>query len=211
MLRLGGCAGLIVGCALSFAVARLVWTENGRAVLMVVLVETDFHDQALWVADGLVRDYPRSSWQYYRVQGMLRRWQGRTDESFAAYDAAIAAFPDLWWPYSHRCFYTAILGSDRQVAEVLATCDRSIALGPSDPGLAHDRRAFARARAGDRAGAIEDWDLTLEYLGPRPERARGEDVRAIRRAWLATLEAGGDPLTPEVLAAERERYGARGR
>jgi tetratricopeptide (TPR) repeat protein len=176
-------------------------TEVGQFTTVYALVEVGRYEQALPIAERLVREHPRRNWHYYRKQAQILRGLGRTDEALAVYDAAVAAMPDEWWAHSHRCFYYALLAEP--TSDSMASCDAQLELNPSRPETAYDRRGFARVRVGDHAGAIADFQEELDILArvdPHDWRIRS------RTGWLESLRSGTDPLTPEELAHERGHY-----
>jgi len=200
MLRLVSVLAVLGMCGLVVAGAWAWRSERVRFGTAFLLSELRLHQASLYVCRELVRQHPTASWDYYRLQAKALRHLGRVEESLAVYDAAIAALPDSWWAHSHRCFYNALYADPRPV---LDSCDRQLDLSPSAPDVAWDRRAIARARTGDRAGAIADMERALALM----RELQVELWRVpVREAWLATLRAGGDPFTPAELAAERARY-----
>jgi hypothetical protein len=200
MIRLAAIVVAVGACGLLAAGALAARTATGRYAAAFVLSVVHHHERALGLAQGLVRDYPGTRWEYYRLEAFNLRHLDRIPESLAVYDDAIAVLPDQWWPHSHRCFYNAML-ADAVLA--LDSCDRSIALAPDDPAVAYERRAIARAMTGDRAGAIADLQVSLAAY------ARNDDTPwqiAVRRRWLETLQGGGDPFTPDEIAREMTHY-----
>jgi WD40 repeat protein len=89
--------------------------------------------------------------------------------------------------------------------KVLFACDRMVAQVPESLDF-HDSRGLARALTHDYAGAIEDFTFFVEHYAPNsyypspssPSMPIDERL-AQRRAWIAALERGENPLTDEVL------------
>jgi tetratricopeptide (TPR) repeat protein len=204
MARLVAIFALIGLCLLATGLAMAERTEMGRFATLYALYDWGLYDQAVSLADGLIKDYPHSRWDYYRLKAAALRRSGHYKESLAVYDAAIAASPNWWWAYSHRCFYGALLGDAKQV---LDSCDKQFELNPSDAVVAYDRRAIARTMAGDRAGAIADFEKALQLSDQGVPVPYAPGLRALRGSWLATLKAGGNPLTQDVIWQELARYG----
>ena len=98
--------------------------------------------------------------------------------------------------YSAVCRLGALAG---RAAEVLAECDRAVALVPEN-GSVRDSRGIARALLGDASGAIEDFTAFVEWAEPR---APGAQLIGKRRAWIAALEGGRDPFNDAALAELR--------
>lgn len=193
VVALGACAALAAALA-------LMGNERGRYWTMVALTLGGENELALPIAQELVDDHPGERWDYYRFEAMNLRRMGRIADSLSVYEEAVRALPDEWWAHSHTCFYNALYGN---AAAVLDDCDRSIALGPDQPDTAHDRRAIARALAGDRAGAIADFEVAMDIW----RQGDGDDWRIESRTrWLEALRAGDDPLGPAELAEEQSHY-----
>jgi WD40 repeat protein len=97
---------------------------------------------------------------------------------------------------------------------VLLTCERAVELEP-DNAEYHDRRGLARALTGGYAGAVEDFEFTVERWKERLEEIEGaympaeskqdilEDVQK-REAWISKLEMGRNPFDAETLEALRD-------
>jgi tetratricopeptide (TPR) repeat protein len=209
LARVLGALALLAACSTCAAGAVFARTELGRYAVLYVLYQNKANDLCATYADGLIRDYPTSNWHYYRIKAACLRRMGRFEESLAVYDEAIRALPDDWWPYSHRCYYRGLLDDPEAV---LADCDRAVAMQPDDPSLgdpviAHDRRAIIRDLVGDRQGAIEDLEAALALTDQGVPGGYADSVRRDREEWLATLEAGGDPITQDVIWSELAVYG----
>jgi TonB family protein len=122
---------------------------------------------------------------------------GRISEAMSAYRAAQALDPrparaaSFWHPL---CWYGTLW---ERAAEVLWTCDHMVAVAPTQ-GWARDARGIARALTGDTQGAIDD--LSAFAAGTMNDQARSE-----RLAWVASLRAGRNPFTAQVLASLRGR------
>lgn len=204
MLRLFIVFALIAACAAAALVGTWFRTETGRHFLAHLFVDLDLDEQAVPIAVGLVEDYPGKEWEYYRLAGMSLRRVGRYEESLEMYDRAIEALPDEWWAHSHRCFYTTILTGESE--PVLDSCDRSIELEPTSPGVAYDRRAIARAVAGDLDGALADLAQAIEFEERRDWRGYSRSQQQARYAWLEALRSGENPIDDEELRLERMHY-----
>jgi hypothetical protein len=200
MLRLALPLILVGMCGLASVALVASRSEKGRHFITYYLSATHHPDRALGMAEALVRDYPTGRWEYYRLEAYNLRHLGRVHESLAVYDRAIAVMPGEWWAHSHRCFYNAMLAD---ASTVMDSCDRSIELGPTDPAVAYERRAIARALVGNRAGAIADLELSIAAY--RQAKRTPPELES-RERWLATLRAGDNPFTPEEIAREMANY-----
>jgi tetratricopeptide (TPR) repeat protein len=200
LLRLGAVLAAVATCALALLGVRAWRSESVRYTVTGVVSEMNAYRLALPLSVALVDDYPGSNWHYYRLKARNLRRVGRVEESLAVYDDAVAAMPNEWWAHSHRCFYHALYGD---VASVLDSCDRQIELGSTEPDVAYDRRAIARALLGDREGAIADLRTALEAM----RELTPDDWRiAVRERWLQALLDGQDPLTADEIREERTHY-----
>ncbi len=81
--------------------------------------------------------------------------------------------------------------------QVVSACDRAVALAPENANI-KDSRGLVRALAGDREGAIQDFEAFVASTSDSAAKAR-------RQAWIEDLRAGRQPLTDAVLASERDR------
>lgn len=202
--RLLAATGMLFACLACSGSALFVRSEQGRYLVLFVLYHNWLNELCVKHADRLIADYPTSNWHYYRMKAACLRRLGRIEESLAVYDQAIRVFPDNWWPYSHRCYYRGLLDDPHKV---IADCDRSVELAPSDRVIALDRRAMIRALLGDRQGAIADLEEALELSRRKQPGAFSDELRAIREEWLRTLRQGGNPLTQEAIWQDLAMYG----
>ena len=84
-----------------------------------------------------------------------------------------------------------------RAADVLFACERIVELEPQN-GAYRDSRGLVRALLGDTEGAVEDFELYVNWVGD-------ERLRAQRQGWIDALGAGRNPFTKELL--ERLRGG----
>ena len=82
-----------------------------------------------------------------------------------------------------------------QAAEVVSACDRAVELAP-DNAYIKNSRGLVRALTGDMEGAIQDFEAFVASTSDAK-------LKVQRQAWIEALRAGQQPLTEEVLAAER--------
>jgi TonB family protein len=124
---------------------------------------------------------------------------GDIAEAMSAYSSAQALDPrparaaSFWLPL---CWYGTLW---EQAAEVLWTCDHVVAVAQTQP-WARDARGIARAMTGDTRGAIDDLSAFANWTMSDQERSE-------RLAWVASLRAGQNPFTADVLASLRSREG----
>jgi tetratricopeptide (TPR) repeat protein len=88
--------------------------------------------------------------------------------------------------------------------QALPYCQQAIDLDP-DPALI-DSRGLAYAQMGDVEAALVDFEAYIAWLETQSDEA-WQPVLARRRAWVAALNAGENPITPAVLAEIRHEYG----
>ncbi|MCP6760512.1 MAG: AAA-like domain-containing protein [Fischerella sp. CENA71] len=75
--------------------------------------------------------------------------------------------------------------------DVMFACEKAVSLLPDD-GNIRDSRGLARALTGDTKGAIEDFQVYIQWID-------NPGAKAKRQSWVKDLSAGKNPLTPEVL------------
>ena len=85
-------------------------------------------------------------------------------------------------------------------ADVLFAGEKAVSLSPDYKGY-QDSRGLARALTGDLDGALTDFQSVLDWYG------FSDSVKARRERWVAALQAGENPFTPEELDALREAEG----
>jgi WD40 repeat protein len=104
---------------------------------------------------------------------------------------------ELW---NSLCWEGTLWG---EASSVMSACERAVALAPED-GNARDSRGLARALTGDIAGAINDFKYYI--LWARGSNGFGNVAVSVprREAWIKDLERGLNPITADVLQAERD-------
>jgi len=85
-------------------------------------------------------------------------------------------------------------------ADVLFAGEKAVSLSPKFKGY-QDSWGLARALTGDLDGALTDFQSVLDWYG------FSDSVKARRERWVAALQAGENPFTPEELDALREAEG----
>lgn len=135
-------------------------------------------DSVLTEARQLVRDgqIPAAMTAFSRAQSL---------------DSRVAEAGSFWYPL---CWYGSLWG---YAEEVMSGCDRLVNLEPSRIDW-RDARGVARACSGDFDGAIADFEIVVG-------RTISERQRADRMAWIAELQQGRNPLTPETVRELRRR------
>ncbi len=190
-------------CAGSIFLVLALQSETGQAAIVSWALVEEHDGIVISLSDRLIEESP-DDWQHYRRKALSLRRLSRHDESFAVYQAAADAIPDLWWPHSHLCFYGALYG-DPDIA--LEHCDKAIALEPSERDVALYRRSIARALVGDLDSAAADMQASMDALDAESSGRRRNTERAEERAeWLAALEEGRNPFDDRTLAELRVRF-----
>ena len=108
---------------------------------------------------------------------------------------ALAALFALNWPRPCAGNPCWVLALQQRAAEALPHCERAITL--ADVPYYHDGRGLARAQLGNLPGAAADFTLFADWLAV--EYPREVQMIKDRRAWIAALERGENPITAEVL------------
>jgi len=83
-------------------------------------------------------------------------------------------------------------------AEIIAACDRLVALSDGDTGF-RDSRGVNRARNGKYRQAIEDFQSLLDDANRLKRTANPEEIRKTRERWISILKEDHDPFTVEEL------------
>jgi hypothetical protein len=104
-------------------------------------------------------------------------------------DPTIKISPEVW---NTLCWYGSLW---EHAADVMSACEQAIELLPDNASF-HDSRGLARALTGNYVGAIEDFEIFVEWskkynLYERYGRQREE--------WINKLKAGQNPFDPETL------------
>ncbi|MBW4432670.1 MAG: AAA-like domain-containing protein [Pelatocladus maniniholoensis HA4357-MV3] len=117
--------------------------------------------------------------------------QGDLTKSVAAYTEIEKLQPSkqtLANSWNNLCWEGSLRGYAK---DVIFACEKAVSLLPDD-GNVHDSRGLARALTGDTKGAIEDFQVYIQWID-------NPGAKAKRQSWVKDLSAGKNPLTPEVL------------
>jgi tetratricopeptide (TPR) repeat protein len=100
--------------------------------------------------------------------------------------------------WNQLCWNGSVWG---HAAEVMFACERAVEMDEGSGNFGSiDSRGLARALVGNLEGALADFREILDVLSV----GNGVDeIIAQRRSWIARLERGENPVTPEVLAELR--------
>ena len=126
--------------------------------------------------------------------------QAEIRDAIDAYNEAQIIDPTIEIPasaWNTLCWFGSLNG---HAADVLFAGEKAASLSPAYKGY-QDSRGLARALTGDLDGALTDFQSVLDgnsFSGL--EKAR-------RSRWVAALQAGENPFTPEELDALREAEG----
>lgn len=94
-----------------------------------------------------------------------------------------------------------------QAAETaLPFCEQAVAAAPEE-ALFRDSRGLALALRGDVPAALTDFEVYVTWLETEQPGFDWQRDLARRRAWIAALEAGQNPFTPELLQTLRDEFG----
>ncbi|HEY9623701.1 MAG TPA: tetratricopeptide repeat protein, partial [Crinalium sp.] len=117
--------------------------------------------------------------------------QGEIKDAIASFIQAQQLDPDLQIPFNAwdtLCWH----GSLREFAKDVAfACDRAVNLIPNDWSPL-ESRGVNRVRRGDFKGAIADFKAAIAVAPDDESKTRWQ-------TWIADLQAGKNPLTPDVI------------
>jgi hypothetical protein len=85
--------------------------------------------------------------------------------------------------------------------EVMHTCEKAVELSPAN-GRVRQGRGLARALMGNFAGAVEDFNMYLEWAPKNNESM--EDI-SLRQQWTEALKAHRNPFDAETLQKLRSQ------
>jgi WD40 repeat protein len=121
------------------------------------------------------------------------------ERAMADYEWAIELDRDHAGRYHNQiCWFGSLLG---HAADVIDACEQAVQLASADRIAGNrDSRGLARALTGDYAGAIEDFEVFVEW-----SKANGSYVQygSKREGWIAELAAGRNPFDEATLDALR--------
>jgi tetratricopeptide (TPR) repeat protein/DNA-binding XRE family transcriptional regulator len=112
--------------------------------------------------------------------------------------ATVALAPDFADAYAALCWGHVL---DQQPETALPHCDRAIDLGAD---VALDSRGMAYAQLGRFADAAVDLRGFLDWVEAQPANSPYRLYQQPVSAWLAQVEAGVNPFTPDVLERLRQ-------
>jgi WD40 repeat protein len=118
--------------------------------------------------------------------------EGKVREAIAAYAQAQKLAPTLEISansWDKLCWYGSL---HRHAKDVMFACEKAVALAPEDGGI-RDSRGVARAIAGNKKGAIEDFQAFIKWTG-------SADYKSHRQRWIDALKAGKTPFTDEEIS-----------
>ncbi|MBW4470384.1 MAG: TIR domain-containing protein [Stenomitos rutilans HA7619-LM2] len=159
--------------------------------------------QALQLNPGLAIE-PEVEAKFHQARGLIDRAnsmvrRGEIKPAIALYNQAeaikVARLLLLRnWNWNYLCGSGSV--QDYATA-VMPICEKVVATDP-DNGEFHDSRGVARAMTGDFAGAIEDFQVFVNWT-------EEDDRRTQRQRWINKLQQGNNPFTPQELQKLKEK------
>ncbi len=134
----------------------------------------------------------------YSNRGAVYFYQGEGELAIASYTQAIDNDSDNTAHHYNSMCWNGSLGGF--VAQVFEACQQAVELAP-DNGVFRDSRGLARALTGDYTGAIEDFEVFVEWT---KENGQYERYGLKREAWIAELKAGRNPFDGATLEELRK-------
>ncbi|WP_017716207.1 AAA-like domain-containing protein [Kamptonema formosum] len=118
--------------------------------------------------------------------------EGKVREAIAAYAQAQKLAPALeisagFW--NSLCRYGSL---HRHATDVMFACEKAVALAPEN-GSYRDSRGVARAIAGNKKGAIEDFQAFIKWTDSADDKSQ-------RQRWIDALRANKNPFTDEEIS-----------
>ncbi len=132
------------------------------------------------------------------VLGEMLTRQGDIEKAVAAYAEAQKLDPTIEIPAivgNNLCRWGSLWG---HAADVMDACETAVALEPEN-GKFRDSRGLARVLTGNIAGAIEDFQVFVNWTD-------NEEKRLKRQRWLEALRAGENPFTEEEMESLFNEY-----
>ena len=160
----------------------------------------------LKIQDRLAQDLSFSS-AFILSQGYALAQSGDIDAALQAYDKAQQMNPTLFVDvcyWQQLCWYGCLYG---QPAQVLFAGERAVQLLEDREEISClESRGIARAMTNNLMGALVDFQAAQgarKFLSIANDRRKWSEAQQQRQRWIAALEAGQNPFTPEELARLR--------
>ncbi|MGL5082398.1 MAG: pentapeptide repeat-containing protein, partial [Microcoleaceae cyanobacterium] len=177
---------------------KIKWDLNTKWLNIIDLHET------MGFSDDL-KEYPGFKESLLLNEGCKQAKDNRIEEAIEIYKKVQLLDPELeisahFW--THLCWYGCLAD---KADKVLFAGEKALELNPKD-GRCRESIGLAKALTGDLAGAIVDFQASLEdaerFSDPswKPEKQK-------RLNWLEALKRGENPFTPEELEALRREEG----
>lgn len=137
-------------------------------------------------------------------RGVLYARMADISRAMADFREAIKLHPKAAEAFNALCWNGSLLG---QATQVMDACDKAVALAaPKFKPNYHDSRGLARALAGNRQGAIADFQVFVRWVQSERKTAviQGASLaerQAKRQTWIHELQQGRNPFTPELKQA----------
>jgi tetratricopeptide (TPR) repeat protein len=140
-------------------------------------------------------------WQPYYNRANARQALGDVAEAIADYRRASELAPNPAEPYNGLCWVYCM---QQQPDLALPFCELAISEDPHP--LYIDTRGFANALAGNYPAALADFRTSVAWLEQQQPETRWINRLQRRREWIAALESGVNPFTPELLQDLRDDW-----
>ncbi|MBN1452261.1 MAG: tetratricopeptide repeat protein [Anaerolineales bacterium] len=173
--------------ALRTIILDLVWQMGDYELYLAILDEMTKYNNT-----------PEQLATLYSSMGDAYDTQGNLEEAVQYYLKAQETSPDTVQVNNMICWDYALMG---EAEKALPYCEQAV---NDDPGSqSHDSRGLAYALLDQLDPAAQDFQVVVDLLksSTDPELMK---IYTTRKAWLQSLKAGTNPITPATLVELRE-------
>ena len=172
----------------------VAWILADRSAWVYIYLRVGNYEKAIELDPDNSDIYSTRAWDLYCKQENYQ-------SALADYRKAAELSEENEGYWNALCWDGSLSG---YATEVIDACEQAVTLAPNNGGII-DSRGLARALTGDYAGAIEDFQFYIKWAEDTPRSFQSDEDIALRKAWIAALEAGQNPFDDTTLQAMREQ------